>query len=495
MSTRRWSLVGPSLALCIAAMAAMSTAAAAAPPSGPPSLRLIAPQAHLTVYRSKGQPAYLSPSVWLAAFGGDLDLRATRTDYDHPVEMTQLIHGPNGHITARHLPAGTSDGLNGLPKFFRVRLTDSNGQVVMGQAPTFCPDGQDTRVAAGGPEAPTYPRACYNSPFALGKVWGIDRDWAVSAFGYNGLIFDGPNGTYHLSMAITPKYASLFHVHPGNSSVSISIRIERGGGGPCHKICPQPGASGEPVSAGDPSNLPHQPLHGAASMSDPPADSLPDLVAIPAWNVTMEQHRGRDYLDFSATVWNAGPAPLVVEGYRQGSDLVMRAWQEFVEGGKVIGRTRVGGLVYDPRRGHKHWHFLQFARYSLLDGSRQQIVLSQKEAFCLAATDAIDLAQPGAAWNPYNTDLGTACGDLSSLWIRESLPSGWGDTYVQSLPGQSFDITDLPNGTYFIRVRANPEGVLHETSTRNDVQDRQVTLGGVPGARSVVVTPWHGITA
>ena len=409
-------------------------------------------------------------------------------------QVTQLIHGPDGQITLRHLPAGTSDGLDGLPRFLRVRLTDSNGKVVMGHVTTFCPDGQDTRVAAGGPEAPTYPRACYSSPFALGKVWGIDRGWAVAAFGYGGLIFDGPNGKYHLNVAIAPHYASLFHVRPGDSSVSVSVSIQRGRGGPCPKLCPKPGVSGTPGDAGDPSSLPHHPVDHAASMAHPPADSLPDLVAIPAWNVTIEQQHGRDYMDFSATVWNAGVAPLVVEGYRQGSDPLMLAWQDFVKDGKVIGRTRVGGFVYDPRRGHKHWHFLQFARYSLLDGSHQQVVLSQKEAFCLAATDAIDLAQPGAAWNPYNTDLGTACGDRSSVWIRESLPSGWGDTYVQSLPGQSFDITDLPNGTYYIRVTANPEGVLHETSSSNDVQDRQVTLGGVPGARTVVVTPWHGIT-
>jgi len=84
-------------------------------------------------------------------------------------------------------------------------------------------------------------------------------------------------------------------------------------------------------------------------------------------------------------------------------------------------------------------------------------------------------------------------GDASAIWTRETLPAGWGDTYFQSLPGQSFDITDLPNGTYFIQVQADPTGEIYERSSTNDTQVREVILGGVPGNRTVTVPPWHGI--
>jgi hypothetical protein len=77
--------------------------------------------------------------------------------------------------------------------------------------------------------------------------------------------------------------------------------------------------------------------------------------------------------------------------------------------------------------------------------------------------------------------------------VREVLPTGWGDTYFQGLPGQSFNITDLPNGTYYIAVEANPLGLLHERRTDNDVELREIRLGGTPGARTVTVPPWHGI--
>ncbi|MGH2734036.1 MAG: hypothetical protein ACRDKZ_00535, partial [Actinomycetota bacterium] len=72
----------------------------------------------------------------------------------------------------------------------------------------------------------------------------------------------------------------------------------------------------------------------------------------------------------------------------------------------------------------------------------------------------------------------------------------------QGLPGQSFDITDLPNGTYYIQVEANPaiqtEGggsarQLYEQDTTNNTEVRQVILKGRPGNRRVSVPAWNGI--
>ena len=94
-----------------------------------------------------------------------------------------------------------------------------------------------------------------------------------------------------------------------------------------------------------------------------------------------------------------------------------------------------------------------------------------------------------AAWRPWLTDLSTACGEEGSLWIREVLQTGWGDTYTQARPGQSFEITDLPNGKYFVQVRANPDDVLLEGSSDNNVALRKIYLRGKAGERRVVVPP------
>ncbi|MFF7388638.1 lysyl oxidase family protein [Streptomyces scabiei] len=224
----------------------------------------------------------------------------------------------------------------------------------------------------------------------------------------------------------------------------------------------------------------------------------PDLRSLPAWDIAITDGEdgdapGKDYLAFSANVWNAGPAPLVVDGFRKpGADL-MDSYQYFYDAkGKQVGYAPAGTMEWDPREGHEHWHFTDFASYRLLSADQTKEVRSGKEAFCLANTDAIDYTVKNANWHPENTDLSTACGSEDAINVREVLDVGSGDTYTQYRPGQSFDITDLPNGTYYIQVIANPENRLQEANHKNNIALRKVILGGTEGARTVKVPP-HGL--
>jgi hypothetical protein len=119
-------------------------------------------------------------------------------------------------------------------------------------------------------------------------------------------------------------------------------------------------------------------------------------------------------------------------------------------------------------------------------------VRSRKEAFCLANTDFVDATVPGAAWRQQTDDLGTSCGEYDSQSLREVLSAGWGDTYSQIRAGQAFRLNGLPNGTYYIEVRANPNGRLTEAHTDDNVSLRKIIIGGKPGARTVEV-PQVGI--
>ncbi|MCL6291336.1 lysyl oxidase family protein [Streptomyces sp. 43Y-GA-1] len=226
----------------------------------------------------------------------------------------------------------------------------------------------------------------------------------------------------------------------------------------------------------------------------------PDLRSLPAYGITVsdgyEDVPGKDYLAFSANVWNAGPAKLVVDGFRSPGKELMDAYQYFYDAdGKQVGYTPTGTMEWDPRPGHEHWHFTDFASYRLLKADKKETVRSGKEAFCLANTDAVDYTVKNANWHPDNTDLSTACGQENSISVREVLDVGSGDTYTQDLPGQSFDITDLPNGTYYIQVLANPENRLKETNHNNNSALRKVVLGGKKGARTVKVPAHHLVDA
>ncbi|AZM79621.1 protein-lysine 6-oxidase [Streptomyces sp. KPB2] len=233
---------------------------------------------------------------------------------------------------------------------------------------------------------------------------------------------------------------------------------------------------------------------GKASVPDVPK---PDLRSLPAYGIVVTDGEkdipGKDYLAFSANVWNAGPAQLVVDGFRSPGKAKMDAYQYFYDAkGKQVGYTPTGTMEWDPRPGHMHWHFTDFASYRLLKADQKEAVRSGKEAFCLANTDAIDYTVKNANWHPYNTDLSTACGEENSISVREVLDVGSGDTYSQDLPGQSFDITDVPNGTYYIQVLANPEKRLKETNLDNNSALRKIVLGGKPDARTVTV-PAHDL--
>jgi hypothetical protein len=234
-------------------------------------------------------------------------------------------------------------------------------------------------------------------------------------------------------------------------------------------------------------------LPAVPTMTDPPQSALPDLVPLPAWGIRTAHVAGRDLLSFSATVWVGGNGQLDVQGFRVKSSPVMTAYQYFWQDGQVIGRVPAGTMGFDSQPGHNHWHFEQFAAYRLL-GPRGKLVLrSQKTGFCIAPTDPVDLLLPNALWQPSFVGFAGQCGSPAALWVRETMPVGWGDTYIQSLPGQAFDITKLPNGTYYVQVTANPGHHLHETSSANDVTVRKVIISGTRGHRHVKVPAWNGI--
>lgn len=458
----------------------LNVPAAGAAAEGEPSLRLTRAKSEVQLFRY-GKRVQLDLGVYLAALEAPFELQVTRPVYAEPLVLNQVIRGA-GTPSYKALDAGLLAGWSGLARFFKVEVKDASGVVLRSRQMTFCPNGYRERLSDDGPQVPTFPEGCGGHPFARGMVWGIDEEWAVGAFGWDAPRVRLEPGRYGVSVAIQEPYLELFGIDPAHASVELSAVVEDGGG--C-RYC-----EGHRASQADGSGA----YRTAPTMDDPDPSLLPDMMSLPAWGIHVNNRRnGRSFLTFGATVWAGGAASLVVEGFRRSETDVMDAYQYFYQDGEPVGRSSVGTLEYDPRRGHHHWHFLQFAKYSLTREDQSEIVKSKKESFCLAPTDAIDLTLENAERNPWNIGLGTACGSPNSLWVRETLPLGWGDTYHQGIPGQSFNITTLPNGRYFIAVEANPGALLHEQDLGNNIEYREVRLRGKPGARRVVVPPWNGI--
>ncbi|MDQ3914767.1 MAG: lysyl oxidase family protein [Actinomycetota bacterium] len=448
-----------------------------------PRLELIAPDDDVTLYKyGRRKGADLQLGLYVASLDAPFELQARRPDYTQPPVLTQVLHGAAGETQVVDLDPALMAGWNGLAGFLDVTFADDTGAAVVAKSIDFCPGGYlRERVDDTGPEQPRYPSGCFANPFTKGVIWGIDRSWAVGLDGYDPPRIRVPDGTYDVTIAIAPVYVEVFSIAPEDASVHLRVTVERASGTSCPPLCG--GAKPRPPA-----------LRALAvpTIAPPEPATLPDLVPLPSWGIRLESHRRREVVSFGATVWTAGASDLVVEGFRREGEATMDAFQYFYEDGVVVGKARVGELEFDERDGHDHWHFKQFAAYSLLDADGNEVRKSGKEAFCLASTDAIDLTLPGVDLNP-TIGLSTACGSRTSIWVREILPLGWGDTYFQGLPGQSFNVTDLPNGKYFIRVEANPGDLLHEQDHANNVELREIVLKGKPGDRRVVVPPWNGI--
>lgn len=446
-----------------------------------PKLELRAATTRIVYEREKGSEIYMDLGLHVAAPNARFEVRLHRDDYVDALEIWQVLHGPGNSTQERSLPADIMADWYGIDDFFAVTVADRDGEVRAQIAADFCPNGYDMqRVNDRGPQTPTYPSTCGGSPYTRGMVWGIDEGWAAPVSTLSDEPFYLPAGLYRVTVAISPRYVEMFSLDPAATTAEVELRVKTVDYG---YRSPGSGAPSEDVGS--------QPEEVATIAPDPA--TLPDLVALPAWGMSIDAGKKRARLNFSATVGVEGASSLVVEGFRRSGDEIMDAYQYFYSGAEVVGRAPAGTMEYDDRDGHLHWHFQQFARYSLLDADQNEIALSKKESFCLAPTDAIDLSIPGVEWRVENSNLATACGSQGSLWVREILPLGWADTYNQSLPGQSFNITELPNGKYYVAVEANPEGHLHEQRIDNNVELREIYLRGRGLNRRVEVPPWNGI--
>jgi hypothetical protein len=434
---------------------------------------------------------YVDSGVYLAATGGAFEIDEYAAPQTAPVlwQVRRDSHGvhqirqikPNGHV-----PAGV-----GLPRFFDIVVHNSAGKTVSTVRRPFCPgNGYGTsRTDASGPDRSSFPWSC-GSELSQATVWGLDEGWAAQVPLDITFPRTAPDGVYSLDVSIDPAYTSQLDIPAGQTSATIQITVTTSTGGFC-----KPGLPCPPVvdalsrmqarpSTGEGPAVQLAPTGVSATAR---ASGTPDMQALPAHSLSIEHNRdnGRDYLDFGATIWNGGSGPLVVEGFRAGDTPVMTSRQFIYRDGVPVSSQVVGQFEYDTRRGHNHWHMEDIARYDLLNASGTEAVRSGKQSFCLAPTDPIDLTVPGADWQPDQAGLWSACAGESSIWLREVLPAGWGDTYFQSVAGQSFNITKLANGHYKIRVTTDPNNRLIETDYTNNSATLSITLGGTPGHRTV----------
>ncbi|NPV06932.1 MAG: LysM peptidoglycan-binding domain-containing protein [Anaerolineae bacterium] len=201
---------------------------------------------------------------------------------------------------------------------------------------------------------------------------------------------------------------------------------------------------------------------------------LPDLQPLPAGELTVasDPQSGTRQIRYSTTIVNIGHGPLALlgqynpaVGQTQVSQIIETA------DGAAVSRT-AGYFVHHPE--HGHWHYEDFNVVELwsyrADGSLQDLVTTTgKTTFCISDMTRMASPPPGASAEPQFTECGQSLQGISV---------GWEDTYGPELPGQHLDITGVPDGRYAIRIVVNPDGLISETNTANNVSVRHIEIQG-----------------
>ena len=466
-------MLGLGVAIVALVTPVRSVSGAPAHPAARPTLRLFSPDSQVTAYKFKKQPAKLDAEVFVSAAGAPLEFILDRPAYDEPVHIRQVL----GDET-RRLPDDILAGWDGFAAFFKLQAKDEAGNVVYRGKQRFCPSAEVRRpLEAGDLGSPAFILGCQANEFTKGMRWGIEEGWAAEAFGDRGARIDVPPGRYAVKVVITERFRRLFDIAKRDSKASFDVTVEKTTECfECDGYFESPGT--------DPT--PYEPV---PEITDPAKNVLPDLIPLPPYGINVMNEQGGSYLGFAAHVWVAGDSDLVVEGYSEPGGPRLDAYQYFFTDGVADSRANVGHFHYDNRDGHDHWHLDRFSVYRLIDATDGSVITSEKQGFCLGPTSPTDLTIPGAVQQPIVPQYETTCGVPESTWLREVIPLGWGDTYHQNLPGQSFDITEVPNGRYFIEIEANPDGFLYEQKRGNDIIRRKVVLKGRAGNRKVDFGP------
>jgi hypothetical protein len=511
-----------------------TTAGAAA---AQPGLRFTPASKTVEAYNYDGY-VYVDSAIWMGAYGEGYEFVASRAKASDPVTLTKtVIRG--GERTTTKAPAKIVDGFNGFKRGLTVQVVDPEGKVLVKKSRSLCLSGEERqRIEPTGSTEPVYPTWCGGSWFTKSMVSGVEQGWATKLDTYFELKTTRKN--LRMTVSISDPVADFLGLPADRRSVTQKVRVVD----ECTIVnCAEVGeellgspdegfstlAEGEPSALearrqaltadahadhGDSTESTHRTnlftlqddarAHAGAdhpalgqpgstpSNKAPAKDTLPDLQSLPAWQIGIERDGRKNRLTFNANEWNAGPSPLVVEGFRKGAGEVMDAYQFFYKDGKEVGSTKTGTMKYHEAPEHDHWHFLDFASYELVRPNGTLVTTSGKQSWCLAPTDPVDLSVPGATYRPEATGLDSTCGERSALWLREVMPVGWGDTYNQTQT-QAFDLRGVGNGTYKIKITVNPNGALHERTTSNNVSYRTVILGGTAGKRTVKVPPYEGV--
>jgi hypothetical protein len=182
---------------------------------------------------------------------------------------------------------------------------------------------------------------------------------------------------------------------------------------------------------------------------------------------------GRTLLRLSNAVANVGKGPMELRGGAVTPEGDQEVFQRIYGDNGTFTDRLAGAFEYHPV--HAHIHFEDFATYNLRavteqDGVGDVVATGDKVSFCLLDVMKYEGPVKGTR-RPEHFD---SCGQVQGISV------GWSDVYDSGLADQWIDITDVPDGEYWLESVVDPSDRIVELDETNNVARIRIHLGEPP---------------
>jgi len=211
---------------------------------------------------------------------------------------------------------------------------------------------------------------------------------------------------------------------------------------------------------------------------------LPELQAIVPTHLQMQNQQQKDILRFTNGIANLGPGHLQMAPiFPENPDDDVLAIQQILDAdGNIVFEELVSSFAF--HNAHNHWHIVDVVEFSVHSDSPDGPIVgnSEKVTFCIE-----DVFKMGDNANTAERIYWDCTVSL------QGVQAGWADQYHQSTEGNQVDMTNAPEGTYFLVHHVNPDGNFIELDDTNNIAWTEFeltrhTTGNSQGNAKITVT-------
>jgi hypothetical protein len=208
--------------------------------------------------------------------------------------------------------------------------------------------------------------------------------------------------------------------------------------------------------------------------------AYPDLqLSMPTSEFSIVSTASTRTLEFTHITWDAGEGPWELRPTYDEATGISQGYQA------LYTMPSPGVWKFDhsvPIVGPMLWHapsdydfpLDKFSLYTVASGGGPgtYVASSPKDLFCMTSDTLVGGVPNTPSKNTYPS---SACNSPSGTL---GLTVGWGDKYEATDGGEGIEITNLPNGTYWLQGEVDPYHYFQESDTANDLTDTKLQIEG-----------------